>query len=82
MTISLNDTVRVRLTDYGKTIYRAYTENISEFTHGYIQPSDAPTDEEGYSRFQLHDFMYLFGQYIFLGNEKVIDPIEMEVWTV
>lgn len=77
---SLNDSIKVKLTDYGKYIYTAHLERINEY-YGkrvirYTKPKE---DAEGYSTFQLWDFMNIFGNCLFMGNtEIVIENLEFE----
>ena len=68
MTINLNDTVRVKLTDYGVMIHRKTVR---------LEPQ---VDDDGYTRYQLWDFMRIFGNEMLPGAPKVINPLDMEVW--
>ena len=68
MTINLNDTVRVKLTDYGELIHVKTIGDCPE------------KDENGYVRYQLYDFMRIFGHFMIINGAKVIDPLDIEVW--
>ena len=45
----------------------------------YIETKYPDVDNEGYTEFQLWDFMSLYGEYMYCGAENVIDPIEIVV---
>ena len=80
--INLNDRIKVKLTDLGKQIYRESFLSINErygreiFSKERAEPT---VDEDGYTGFQLWDFMEMFGNYIGIGQANVIDPIEIIV---
>ena len=54
--INYNCTIKVKLSEQGKTIYR-------NFYH-----DDPITDENGFSKFQLWWFMYIFGKHMVAGS--------------
>lgn len=56
MKINLNDTVKVKLTEYGK-------ESITSSIH--------PTLEKGYNTFHLWELMNIFGRCLYMGNTKI-----------
>lgn len=61
--VNLNEYIKVKLTDKGKEIYRNY--------YHYIDDEDVPklnVDEEGYCKFQLWDFMHIFGEHFHMGG--------------
>ncbi|WP_182004621.1 hypothetical protein [Priestia aryabhattai] len=59
---NINSHIKVKLTEYGKTIlYRTYRRN-----HDIA-------DEEGYHKFQMWIFIEIFGEYIRIGTENVIE---------
>lgn len=77
---NLNDTIRVKLTDYGKFIYTAHLERINEY-YGkrVIRYTKPKVDADGYSTFQLWDFANIFGDCLYMGNkETVIENLEFE----
>lgn len=56
--VNLNEYIKVKLTDEGKEIYRNY--------YHYIDDEHVPTldvDEEGFCKFQLWEFMHIFGEH-------------------
>lgn len=76
--INLNDMIKVKLTNFGKTIYRHQCEEINAVTGSKICKIEYPTeDEDGYAEFQLWDFMQLYGRYMSMGSPNVIEPLEI-----
>jgi hypothetical protein len=62
--VNLNEYIKVKLTDKGKEIYRNY--------YHYIDDEDVPTldvDEEGFCKFQLWEFMQIFGEHFHMGGD-------------
>ena len=78
---NLNDSIRVRLTDYGKSVYAAKIDAINAYYGRKVIKDNQPSiDAEGYSRFQLWDFMNIFGEVLYMGNtEIVIENQEFEL---
>lgn len=76
MKINLNDTIKVKLTDYGRDIYYHQYDCLDGIVAN--NPRKYPeVDENGYTRMQLWCFMELYGHYISMTQPKVIDPIEI-----
>lgn len=76
--INLNETVKVKLTDYGKDIFYHRYDLINQvYGKEIITPKMSKVDEEGYTTFQLHNFMYIFGNYMRMGCKNVIKPLEI-----
>lgn len=73
--VNLNSIVRVMLTDYGKDIfYHRYDDiNASIVQKGWkpIEPRFPKVDEYGFCKFQLWDFMNIYGDYFQLGSERM-----------
>ena len=69
--VNLNNKVRVKLTEKGFEVYRTRLEPICGMLRQLYQPPKV--DAEGYSEFQLHDFINLFGQQIGMGLELPCD---------
>lgn len=76
--LNLNDIVKVRLTDLGKDIFYHRYDNINR-RYGKIicSPVLSEKDEAGYVKFQLWDFMNIYGNYISMTKPNVIEPIEI-----
>ena len=58
---NLNYYIKVRLTDEGVKRYKEYYSDYG---------SDAPgidINDEGFTQFQIHDFMHIFGKRLFMG---------------
>lgn len=77
--INLNDNIKVKLTDLGKGIYYHRWDYILDCCKGErpLKPKYPKVDEDGYTKFQLWDFISLYGRYIGMGLPNVIDPIEI-----
>ncbi len=76
--INLNEHIKVKLTDYGKEIYYHQYDCINNYhEREIITPHFPKEDSEGYSVFQLWDFMRLYGEYMHLGWKEVIKPLEI-----
>lgn len=57
--LNLNRTVYVQLNDYGKELY---------FRHYDKNPE---VDDCGFTKFQLYDFMRIYGRYFSMWNSKL-----------
>lgn len=78
MKINLNETIKVKLTSYGQDIYYHHMDDYDDFPN--LHRDFKETDEDGYSSFQLWDFMNIYGKYFFMGCRKsnnVVDPLEI-----
>lgn len=68
ITINLNDIVKVKLTDVGKDIYYHQNDELNEAIRArggrLIEARMPKVDEDGYTSFQLHDLMTLYGPHI------------------
>lgn len=64
---NINHYVKVKLTERGHEILRAtHAENCRLVRHDY--PYREPkTDAEGWSEWQMHDLMHIFGPHLFMG---------------
>lgn len=76
--ININEYVKVKLTDYGKDIFYHQYDNLNK-TYGkeIIKPSYPKVDSDGYTSFQLWCFINLYGRYIDMGLQNVIEPLEI-----
>lgn len=76
--ININEYVKVKLTDYGKEIfYHQFDEINSFYKCEKIKPHYPKVDKEGYTSFQLWHFMNLYGNYIDICMQNVIEPLEI-----
>ena len=83
--INLNDTVKFRLTDYGKDIfYHRFDEvntKIRKRGGKLIEPNMPKVDSDGYTRMQLWQFMELFGPHTGMAMKTTLSLLKsfMEV---
>ena len=78
MRININESIKVKLTDWGKEIFYHRYDEINEFWHKIVcKPSFPKEDADGYTEFILWDFMHLYGNYMVMGKPEVIKPLEI-----
>ena len=76
MRINLNDRIKVKLTDLGKDIfYHQFDDAIA--LGAPLKPHMPKTDADGYTSFQLHDFINTYGEHIGIFKPNVIEPIDI-----
>ena len=76
--INLNEYVKVHLTDLGNDIfYHQYDELNQSFGRIICKPHFPKKDTDGYTKFQLWQFIELYGNYISLVKPNVIKPLEI-----
>jgi len=76
--INLNERIKVKLTDLGKEIYYHRVDHVNEwYGRVMVKPSFPKVDEDGYTTFQLWDFMGLYGEHIGMAKPNVIEPLEI-----
>ena len=76
--ISLNENVKVHLTDLGKKIYyHQFDELNREYGKNICKPSYPKEDADGLTQFQLWFFIELYGDYIGMAKPTVIYPLEI-----
>ena len=61
---NLNEYIKVKLTAKGKQIYKDYYDN---------DPPTLDVDDEGYAKFQMWDFMQIFGEHISMGGPMICE---------
>lgn len=70
MKINLNESVKVKLTAHGRAVH---------FVHvGITLP---PTDEDGFTQFQLHTLMHEFGDALYPGAKNSFEDCEIHLIT-
>jgi len=80
MKINLNETVKVKLTDFGRAIYQQSCDRLNEIIgEEFFSLDQLKEDEDGYVRFQLWCFMQQYGEYIGMSFPNVIEPLEI-IW--
>ena len=76
-TFNINEIVKVKLTQKGKLIYSEHQIEIQKrFNRDKIKidlPLNAKVDNEGFSSFQLWEFMKIFGSHMYCGAEPIIE---------
>lgn len=81
--LNLNCIIKVKLTDYGKdAFYHQYDElnrHIIKSGGTPIKPRFPDVDSEGYSKFQLWDFMHIYGKHMMLAAPNVIEPLDIYI---
>lgn len=69
---NINNYVKVKITDYGREKLREHHYKIlGSFSLGYTEPK---TDENGYTRFQMHDLFHRLGECLINGGEMPFEP--------
>ena len=58
---NLNNYIKIKLTEEGRIIYKNYYAKYN------CEAPKLNIDDEGYVRFQIHDFMHIFGERLFMG---------------
>ena len=83
MKINLNDKIKVKLTTYGQNIHLDYYRDILEKYSTDIfekYPSLRQVlkiDQDGYTEYQLWEFINIFGDHICMGAQNVIEPLDI-----
>ena len=76
--INLNETIKVKLTDWGKEIYYHRYDRINQIAGREIcKPKFPKEDENGYTEFQLWCFIELYGEHMGMASPNVIKPLEI-----
>jgi len=83
---SINDTISVKLTDYGKVILHDYRKACAEgFGKIKIKPdritvSQIETEmKKEYHEFKIWEFMSIFGKYCFIGGNNLCESDIIEL---
>ena len=71
--ININSCVKVKLTERGKEIFKKQFDCLPESYKKRHDPSEfePKVDAKGYTEFQLHELMNLYGEYMIPGAPKV-----------
>lgn len=73
--INLNDYVYVKLNPKGIDIYYHRYDDVPGLGEKFrCMPQ---IDENGFTKMQLHDFMNLYGHYMYTGAPDVLDEINL-----
>jgi len=69
---NINDYIKVKLTKHGQKIHISYYEKFD--TYGVNKKFYKPEiDNEGYTEYQLWEFMNIFGEHMFNGADQLIE---------
>lgn len=81
--LNMNSTIKVKLTPFGADIfYHQFDElNKKVLNSGGspIRPRMPEIDNEGFSKFQLHHFINLYGDYMTVGQKNVVEDISIYI---
>lgn len=72
---NLNYYVKVRLNEEGFRIHREEWKPIADQCNIIYEPPEK--DEEGYCKFQIHDFMVTFGKYCTMGSNPFCEGLNI-----
>lgn len=76
--INLNESIKVKLTDWGKEIYYHQYDRANQIAGREIcKPRFPREDENGYTEFQLWCFIELYGEHMGMTLPNVIEPLEI-----
>ena len=71
---NINNYIKFKPTEYGVEIYNEYYKNSLK---GTGLSRELKVDSTGYSELQMHEFMYVYGGYSFLGSTPFIEMCEI-----
>ena len=81
--LNMNSMIKVKLTPFGADIfYHQYDElnkKILKAGGEPIHPRMPQIDDEGFSKFQLHNFFNLYGDYMTVGQKNVVEDISIYI---
>ena len=74
-TYNINDKIKVKLTEYGNSILEKEVTDTLSRLKGFNYQDYFPyhTDKDGYTEFQLWDFMRIFGSHFCMGCQQIIE---------
>lgn len=79
--INLNDRIKVKLTPLGAEIYYHQYDDVNkkikENGGTELEPMMPQIDKDGYTEFQLHHFISLYGEHIGICKLNVINPLDI-----
>lgn len=79
---NINNNVKVKLTQMGRDIFYNHIEEINKcYSKVVVEPYYPEVDENGYSEFQLHELMRLYGKHLSMGGtvERNTLPFDTEI---
>lgn len=79
--VNLNQTIKVKLNDLGKEIYYHQYDEVNERIKRNgdkpIKPTMPKVDADGYTEFQIWKFMNLYGEYMEMCGEPVLETLDV-----
>ena len=76
---NINDKIKVKLTEHGRSILEKDVTDTLGRLKGFNISDYSPyhTDDEGYTEFQLWDFMRIFGPHFWNGCPQILEHNEI-----
>lgn len=72
--VNINDYVVFKLTEYGfDTLEKLLIEEASEFSLPQARKVENFRVEDGSYRMQLHEFAFLLGRELYIGNKNIVE---------
>lgn len=73
ISININNKIKVKLTDFGKSTLDKEVNKLKQISGAPDNYTPYETDDNGYTEFQLWQFMNIFGDYLYNGAIQVIE---------
>lgn len=81
--LNLNSMIKVKLTPFGSDIFYHQYDELNEKVKNNggrpIHPKMPRIDDKGFSEFQLHHFINLYGDYISIWQKNVIEDLSIYI---
>ena len=82
--ININDKIKVRLSAYGVDLFSKRYLDINRlyddlYGKRLLVNTMPEIDSDGYTQFQLHEFMTLYGQHMVMGGKSVLNDMNIIV---
>lgn len=79
ISININNKIKVKLTGFGKSILDKEVNKLKQLSGVPDNYNPYETDDNGYTEFQLWQFMNIFGDHLYNGAIQVIENNEILV---
>lgn len=78
MIFNINEAVKVKLTEYGKSVWEKYFNDNRYPKQNYtFEEHYNQYTKEGYTEMQLHQLFLIFGEQTYMGNQNCFDKNEI-----
>lgn len=81
--LNLNSTIKFRLNDRGRDIFYHRFDELNEFIQSRgcqpLEPTFPNEDENGYSSFQVWEFMFIYGKYCGMGFPEFWEDLNLYI---